>query len=147
MTYSDLTHSEGVACTAFKSLQNRCEMLLPYFAEWGDTVEVGEISPIALKKLAIKKVCQSFVGTEGDFGFNSPQISVDSAQVSSDFLIHCRQEKMLILLAESALRIWFGYGKFYSFVVKTKYVTKTGSWEEKVKCRPWLSWSFYFVSM
>lgn len=48
-------------------------------------MEVGEISPIALKKLAIKKACQSLVGTEGDFGFNSPQISVDSAQVSSDF--------------------------------------------------------------
>lgn len=50
-----------------------------------NSVKMGEISPIALKKLAIKKACQSFVGTEGDFGFNSPQISVDSAQVSSDF--------------------------------------------------------------
>jgi len=48
-------------------------------------VELGEISPIALKKLAIKKACQSLVGTEGDFGSNSPQISVDSAQLSSDF--------------------------------------------------------------
>lgn len=58
-------------------------------------MKMGEISPIALKKLAIKKACQSFVGTEGDFGFNSPQISVDSAQVSSDFFffIPCRQEK------------------------------------------------------
>ena len=85
MTYNALTHSEGVAFTTFKSLQKRCEMLLPYFAEWGATVELGEISPIALKKLAIKKACQSLVGTEGDFGSNSPQISVDSAQLSSDF--------------------------------------------------------------
>lgn len=48
-------------------------------------MKMGEISTIALKKLAIRKACQSLVGTEGDFGFNSPQISVDSAQVSSDF--------------------------------------------------------------
>lgn len=83
---SGSAHSDGVACTAFKALQKRDEMLLlPYFAEWGATVEVGEISPITLKKLAIKKACQSLVRTEGDFGFNSPQISVDSAQVSSDF--------------------------------------------------------------
>lgn len=70
MTYTGLTHSEGVACTALKSLRKRCEMLLPYFAERGDAVEVGEMSPTALKNLAIAKACQSLVGTEGDFGFN-----------------------------------------------------------------------------
>lgn len=79
-------------CSAFKAVQKRDEMLLlPYFAERGAIVEVGEIGPITLKKLAIREACQSLVRTEGDFGFNSPQISVDSAQVI--FLIHCRQEK------------------------------------------------------
>lgn len=56
-------------------------------------MKTGEISPIALKKLAIKEACQSFVGTEGDFGFNSPQISVDSARVSSDFFFYSLQTR------------------------------------------------------
>lgn len=49
-------------------------------------MEVGEIGPITLKKLAIREACQSLVRTEGDFGFNSPQNSVDSAQVIFDSL-------------------------------------------------------------
>lgn len=48
-------------------------------------MEVGGISPIALKKLAIQEACQSLVGTEGEFGCNSPQISVDAARVSREF--------------------------------------------------------------